>query len=889
MTRLQTTGFETGHAGADGFATGAGTPSIVTSPVRSGTYALQCAASASAHTFIRYDFSALSARHYYLRAYIYFAAAPSATTSIMGFTGSGSSTAPGVTTADHLNVALDTSRRPLLRAGTTVYATGAALATGTWHRVELRAMVNTTASALDEIELYVNGAQVGAKTNQDLTSTLFGARYLGVEQSSGLTIVYDDVAFNDDQGTAQNSWPGEGNIVFLVPTADAGTRNAWLAGAGATANLFAAADNRPPAGVADASMTNASQIKNATGSNPATGGAAEDYHATLTTYSAAGIGASDTVTVVQAICVHGENVGTGTKTGALKIVSNPAQGSESTFTYGDDAGAVAAFPDAWRTHWSASITAPSVTLGTAPVLLVGKRTSTTRVVSVALMGVYVEYVPASGPATYTETGSATGTWRATGPAIGTFVDAGSATGVWRASGPGALLFTEAGSAAGTWTASGPGAFIGADSGTGRGVWTGSATDAGTFADSGAPVGAWRASGTDAAIWTDAGGVAGAWNAAGPDTLTVTEAGAVVGVWRASGGDTALWTDSGYAVGVWSAAGADTFEGVAIYDETGAVVGVWRASGVDAGLLADSGVGRSVWAATGSDASTLADAGAGRVTGSAIADDALSMADAGSGAGTWTGSAADSATLADAGGGAGTWTGTGADTGVFADTGTARGVWSATGADSVTFIDAGAGRAVWSGSATDPGVFVETGAGRGVWVASGLDAALWVEGGAVVGVWTASGLDTGAAGSVIYNETGAVVGVWSASLADALTMTTTGAGAGPWRATGTDAATAAEAGGATGTWGATGGAALVFVEAGAIAGTWTVTGPDTLAMTEAGAGRCQQSGQSYPGSPRGACQWRAFVGDVTTETPGRGEACSASLRQLIGRADGGRKV
>jgi hypothetical protein len=82
----------------------------------------------------------------------------------------------------------------------------------------------------------------------------------------------------------------------------------------------------------------------------------------------------------------------------LLIVSNPTQVGEDAFTYGNDVGAHGAEVGNWGKDLGTVQASPSVTLGTSPVLRVGKRTATTRVVCVDGMGIYVEYTPPAAAA-----------------------------------------------------------------------------------------------------------------------------------------------------------------------------------------------------------------------------------------------------------------------------------------------------------------------------------------------------------------------------------------------------------------------------------------------------------------------------------------------------------
>lgn len=196
-------------------------------------------------------------------------------------------------------------------------------------------------------------------------------------------LYFDDFWLQINQSDTDDNPP---NIVMLLPAADPGALNSWTNGGGGTTSIFEGVNNRPPTGAA--ASTNGSKIKNA-----ANGGNL-NYTATMQTYLAAGVPVGSKINVVVPICNDGEEVGTATKAGNLWIASNPTVGAgANTFDYGDDVGALGTFPTGWATHWGFPSSNPSVTLSTAPTMTVRKTTSTTRVVDVDFMGIYVDYTP----------------------------------------------------------------------------------------------------------------------------------------------------------------------------------------------------------------------------------------------------------------------------------------------------------------------------------------------------------------------------------------------------------------------------------------------------------------------------------------------------------------
>ncbi len=251
---------------------------------------------------------------------------------------------------------------------------------------------DTTVIRLDGVTLHTESA-----TN--FTDVTTFDPYFGWFGGPGVSkILYiDDIAINDDQGASQTTWPGDGNIVCLVPTADSVRDALWTGGAGGTSNLFAAVDNKPPVGTA--TETDTTQIEHA----GSAAGTTDDYEATMQTYTVGGVPAGATITLVQAVAAHGEDVTTGAKVLSIEVLSNPVIASAGNFTVGDASPALlATYPSEWGLRADTVSYAPSPTLGTAPVMRVRRPETAARVASVCFMGMQVEYVVAATPDTLVE-------------------------------------------------------------------------------------------------------------------------------------------------------------------------------------------------------------------------------------------------------------------------------------------------------------------------------------------------------------------------------------------------------------------------------------------------------------------------------------------------------
>lgn len=372
MARSFLCGFELGSVG-EFFATTGTAPTIQTGTVRSGTYAMRAnptAAQSYAQFRRRNSTGTFSNLFQSVRFWLRIATLPSANTHIAESFGVSLATV-------HQFLQLNTDGKLAIGQTASVEATSTDVlsADGLWHLVELEAGASGK-------NLWVDGslwASGGANGVQDSEGRL------GVITSTTADLYFDDVEWwNSDLGGASLYVTHKHKIILSLPTADSSITS-WTGGAGGTTNLFDAVNNVPPVGVS--AETNTSQIKSSTST-----GAAQ-YTATMQSYSVAGVRATDTVDAVMAIANHGELVGTGTKTGSLTLVSNPAVGA-TTFDFGDDVGAVGTFPTNWKTHPSGVADSPSVTLGTAPTVKIIKTDTGTREADCDFIGLYIDYTPA---------------------------------------------------------------------------------------------------------------------------------------------------------------------------------------------------------------------------------------------------------------------------------------------------------------------------------------------------------------------------------------------------------------------------------------------------------------------------------------------------------------
>jgi hypothetical protein len=263
----------------------------------------------------------------------------------------------------------------------TLVGTSSPLSTGAWHWIGLR---NATGTSV--VFLQVDGVDSVTGTVAAVNGNPGSLGFFNTEASAA--DVYFDDFIVDNAGFLAPS-----KVALLVPTADSARGTGWTGGAGGISNLNNAVDNTPPVGVVDPG-TDASQIHNGTSN------ANVNYDATMTTYTAAGVGAADTVLAVIPIIATAAPVSTSAKQGTVGVVSNPtianiALGSGGTAGAFWSGVAGGTYPTGWKVSQGTFTTAPSVTVGTAPVMRVTQVTSSTRVAMVCFMGMYVAWTPAA--------------------------------------------------------------------------------------------------------------------------------------------------------------------------------------------------------------------------------------------------------------------------------------------------------------------------------------------------------------------------------------------------------------------------------------------------------------------------------------------------------------
>lgn len=217
----------------------------------------------------------------------------------------------------------------------------------------------------------------------------------------GTTISFDDMFLNDSEGTTEVGFADDSSYIMYNPAVSDTARVGWVAGDSTTTNLWDGVDNVPPRGnTAETATTN---IFNAASS------ATDNYDAAVKSYASLGVPSNHYVRVVQAIVRGAEHSATGSANGAVSIVSNPSDTTETIFPFGGDAGAHVKD----STWWDPCGVVPLVDNVYAsyrgrpvyirnqsmisrldrPIVRVGKRTASTKKVCVDQLGLLLEVSP----------------------------------------------------------------------------------------------------------------------------------------------------------------------------------------------------------------------------------------------------------------------------------------------------------------------------------------------------------------------------------------------------------------------------------------------------------------------------------------------------------------
>lgn len=246
MARLWTAGAElqTTTAGIEYSANGTNAPAIETTTKRSGAAAWRI--NNAATEFFRQAYTAAQGV-YFFRFYLYVVTLPSVATKIVGgfmTTGSTFKVTVRMTTAGVLELynSEDSAQ---------IGSSSSAISTATWYRVEIGIDTTTLASTTAEARLYAASAEGTLLWNPSGTINLAAnptSIFCGHDGETAMDFIVDDLAVNDNSGSFQNSWPGEGEVIVLRPNA-AGDYTTWTRGGTDSGADWSQTSEVPPDGV----------------------------------------------------------------------------------------------------------------------------------------------------------------------------------------------------------------------------------------------------------------------------------------------------------------------------------------------------------------------------------------------------------------------------------------------------------------------------------------------------------------------------------------------------------------------------------------------------------------------------------------------------------------
>jgi hypothetical protein len=401
VARQHTVGFESGinsagaltYDGENNMATGvlfdvtnAGTVSYQNTVARNGGYAMSCAPGAGNYMQYR-DVSHTSGEPMYCRFYYRQNAAASQLQQIFQWR------LDGITMGD-LRVGTDGAISLRDNAVAVIGSSAAgAIEPNRWYRIEAK-LIFTTGSSIGTLEATLANEYDDAVTFASSSSATVGqptvlnnATHRTGHLTTGetaATVYIDDVAFNDHTGTAQNGYPGPGNVTLLLPTADFSKGTGWVGGA-AGATLYDGVNNVPPLGTTAAAGTDLTNIKNATNL-----GATAWYIATCQSLEAAGAPAGSTHRVIQALGRGSADDVTGTNNGLVWNLHDSAPtvagDLEMTSVNGSE-------PTSWKTIRTTPQYMPNLASSAATLVAVGREAGATPTHIWDQMGLLTEWLP----------------------------------------------------------------------------------------------------------------------------------------------------------------------------------------------------------------------------------------------------------------------------------------------------------------------------------------------------------------------------------------------------------------------------------------------------------------------------------------------------------------
>jgi hypothetical protein len=247
--------------------------------------------------------------------------------------------------------------------------------------IEIKTQINTAGD--DTLTFRIDGTEYGPFTGAYGTEVITGAT-IGPWLGNGGTFTFDSHAFNDDQGTSENTWCGHNRkTAILFMASDPGTSDAdWQKPGGSTSNRHTSVDTFNPETYDSTSGSAEDYLRNAAS------GADQDLILTGSAYNT--ISNLGTVKVVEPVVLTGSSSATNTS-GSIAM-SNPTLNAVAFTSF--DNGVASSTATTWPKQVATPVTgsdAEGVTESSGPTVTVRKVQSTTRVAIVNTIYVIVEY------------------------------------------------------------------------------------------------------------------------------------------------------------------------------------------------------------------------------------------------------------------------------------------------------------------------------------------------------------------------------------------------------------------------------------------------------------------------------------------------------------------
>jgi hypothetical protein len=227
MTRLLTTGYETGDIAENGTTTLASNgvlAAVSSTPTpRAGAYCLKCSSTTTTFTLGTFKLFSLAASKTDLWVRFAVLFHPVQTFEwVFALVLDSASAAQNCLTWDTTSN-LIRARLGATTAGTLLGTSATPLPSDTWHVVDWRTQITSTTAGTTEV--WLDGTRIinfsGDNTNTanaNVQSVELGHIGPSVASSSGIYLAFDDIAINDTAGSSNNGRAGDGRVVLLTPT-----------------------------------------------------------------------------------------------------------------------------------------------------------------------------------------------------------------------------------------------------------------------------------------------------------------------------------------------------------------------------------------------------------------------------------------------------------------------------------------------------------------------------------------------------------------------------------------------------------------------------------------------------------------------------------------------